>query len=75
VFSSPKRFPDNSVVCHAHRLDRGTQGMSAGASSIVVVCDHVQLAFFPNIYNKDWLFVDDEAAIRCSSAEYLAKLP
>ena len=55
-------FPDNSVVCHAHRLGGGTQDVFASASSIGVRCDRPDLKFFPNVYNEDWFFFADEAA-------------
>lgn len=59
----PKRgCPDNSVVCHAHRLGGGTQDVFASASGIGVRCDISDLAFFPNVYNEDWFFFADEAA-------------
>jgi hypothetical protein len=58
----PKWFPDNSVVCHAHRLGGGKQDVFASASGIGVRCDRNKLAFFPNIYNEDWFFFADEAA-------------
>ena len=58
----PKWFPDNSVVCHAHRLSGGKQGVFATASGIGVRCDHDELAFFPNLYNEDWFFYANEAA-------------
>jgi hypothetical protein len=57
----PKKFPDNSVVCHAHRLGGGDQDVFASASGIGVRCDR-ELAFFPNVYNEDWFFFADEAA-------------
>ena len=58
----PKNYPDNSVVCHAHRLGGGHQDVFASASGIGVRCDWAELAFFPNIYNEDWFFFADEAA-------------
>lgn len=58
----PKWYPDNSVVCHAHRLSGGQQGVFASASGIGVKCDRDDLAFFPNLYNGDWFFFADEAA-------------
>jgi hypothetical protein len=58
----PKRYPDNSVVCHAHRLGGGEQDVFASASGIGVRCDGEELAFFPNVYNEDWFFFADEAA-------------
>jgi hypothetical protein len=51
-------YPDNSVVCHAHRLTGGKQGIFPGGSALVVDvarCD----ALFPPIYNEDWLFLFD----------------
>lgn len=58
----PKQFPDNSVVCHAHRLGGGKQDVFASASGIGVRSDRDHLAFFPNIYNEDWFFFAEEAA-------------
>jgi hypothetical protein len=58
----PKQFPDNSVVCHAHRLGGGKQDVFASASGIGVRCDRDYVAFFPNIYNEDWFFFAEEAA-------------
>jgi hypothetical protein len=60
----PDEFPDNSVVCHAHRLGGGEQGKFAGAGAMGVRCDRDDLAFFPNIYNDDWFFFFEEAANR-----------
>jgi hypothetical protein len=58
----PRRYPDNSVVCHAHRLGGGKQDVFASASGMGVRCDRDELAFFPNIYNEDWFFFAEEAA-------------
>ena len=58
----PEDFPDNSVVCHAHRLGGGKQDVFASASGIGVRCDRDELAFFPNVYNEDWFFFAEEAA-------------
>jgi glycosyltransferase involved in cell wall biosynthesis len=58
----PTRFPDNSVVCHAHRLGGGRQDVFASASGIGVRCDQDKLGFFPNLYNEDWFFFADDAA-------------
>jgi hypothetical protein len=58
----PKWYPDNSVVCHAHRLSGGQQDVFASASGMGVRCDRDDLAFFPNLYNEDWFFFADEAA-------------
>ena len=51
-------YPDNSVVCHAHRLAGGNQDIFPGGSALLVDvtrCD----ALFPPIYNEDWLFLSD----------------
>jgi hypothetical protein len=51
-------YPDNSVVCHAHRLAGGIQDVFPGGSALVVdtvSCDSP----FPPIYNEDWLFLFD----------------
>ena len=58
----PKRYPGNSVVCHAHRLGGGHQDVFASASGLGVRCDRDGLPFFPNVYNEDWFFFADEAA-------------
>jgi glycosyltransferase involved in cell wall biosynthesis len=58
----PTWFPDNSVVCHAHRDSGGTQDVFASASGIGVRCDREDVAFFPNVYNEDWFFFADDAA-------------
>jgi hypothetical protein len=51
-------YPDNSVVCHAHRLTGGRQGTFPGGSALLIDlagCD----TLFPPIYNEDWLFLFD----------------
>jgi hypothetical protein len=60
----PDKFEDNSVVCHANRLGGGQQDKFASAGGMGVHVDRDDLAFFPNIYNEDWLFFSDEAASR-----------
>jgi len=54
-FQVPK-FPDNSVVRHAERLSGVEPGvrMSGG---VLMVNLAATAAFFPNIYNEDWLFL------------------
>jgi acetyltransferase-like isoleucine patch superfamily enzyme len=49
-------YPDNSVVCHAHRLVGGIQDVFVTGSALMVGCDRPQ-SFFPDIYNEDWLFL------------------
>jgi hypothetical protein len=51
-------YPDNSVVCHAHRLAGGTQDVFPGGSALVVNVFGND-TMFPTIYNEDWLFLFD----------------
>ena len=52
-----RRFPDNSVVCHARRfLPGGRQGVFVSGSALAVRVDRAD-SFFPEIYNEDWLFL------------------
>jgi hypothetical protein len=56
-------YPDNSVVCHAHRLAGGSQDVFPGGSALLVDvtrCD----TLFPPVYNEDWLFLFDAAQRR-----------
>ena len=53
-------FPDNSVVCHAHRDTGGFQDTFIGGGALAVnptSCD----SFFPDVYNEDWFFLLDDA--------------
>jgi hypothetical protein len=55
------RFPDNSVVCHAHRETGGGQRTFIGAGALAVDTRSSMSSFFPAIYNEDWFFLlDDE---------------
>ncbi|HEY8482554.1 MAG TPA: hypothetical protein VIL71_22265 [Spirillospora sp.] len=54
-------FPDNSVVCHAHRASGGQQSTFVGGNCIVVDTHPVE-TYFPDIYNEDWVFIYDEVA-------------
>lgn len=56
-------YPDNSVVCHAYRFAGGNQGTFIGAGAMAVAVSKVQ-AFFPDVYNEDWLFLYDAVAER-----------
>jgi len=56
-------YPDNSVVCHAHRLGGGFQDVFLAASALVVDTTALQ-SFFPAIYNEDWLFLFDSIKAR-----------
>ena len=56
-------FPDNSVVCHAHRQTGAFQDVFISGSVLAVNCPEVT-SFFPDIYNEDWLFFYDDARAR-----------
>jgi hypothetical protein len=56
-------FPDNSVACHAHRMTGGLQDVFITGAALAVDCQK-NTAFFPSIYNEDWLFFYDLAASR-----------
>lgn len=58
-----KEFPDNSVVCHARREVKKDQDVFVSGSVLAVDCT-APFAFFPDIYNEDWLFFYDDAAAR-----------
>ncbi len=61
-------FPDNSVVCHAHRETGEFQDVLVSGSALAVDCT-APLSFFPDVYNEDWLFFyDDVAAGRVGSS-------
>jgi hypothetical protein len=59
-----RRFPDNSVVCHARRLAGLQQDVFLTGAVLGVHCNNLPLSFFPDIYNEDWFFFADEAAAR-----------
>jgi hypothetical protein len=54
-------FPDNSIVCHAHRETGGAQDVSVSGAALTVDCA-ADIGFFPDIYNEDWLFMFDYAS-------------
>jgi hypothetical protein len=58
---SVKRYPDNSVVCHARREVGEYQGVFVSGSALAVDC-RVPFDFFPDLYNEDWLFFHRDAA-------------
>lgn len=60
------RFPDNSVVCHANRLVGNPQGVFVSGSALLV--DEHLRAFFPRVYNEDWLFLAEALARGAVSA-------
>ncbi len=49
-------FPDNSVVSHAERLSGVEPGVRLNGGALMVNLEATP-AFFPNIYNEDWLFL------------------
>jgi hypothetical protein len=59
-----RRFPDNSVVCHARRLAGLNQDVFITGAVLGVHCNSLPLSFFPDIYNEDWFFFAKEAATR-----------
>lgn len=54
-------YPDNSVVCHAHRETGGHQSsfVGGGALAINVAKTTACNSFFLDIYNDDWFFLLD----------------
>jgi hypothetical protein len=59
-----RRFPDNSVVCHARRLAGLRQDVFVSGAVLGVNLQQPVLSFFPNIYNEDWFFFARHAAQR-----------
>jgi hypothetical protein len=49
-------FPDNSVVCHAHRAAGGRQDTFIGGGAMVIAPQSCY-SFFPDLYNEDWFFL------------------
>jgi hypothetical protein len=56
-------YPDNSVVCHAHRLSGGNQDVFPAGSALLVDVQRSD-TLFPPVYNEDWLFLFDAAQRR-----------
>jgi hypothetical protein len=56
-------YPDNSVVCHAHRLTGGHQESFVGGGALAVETTRGP-SFFPNIYNEDWFYLLGEKSVR-----------
>ena len=69
-------FPDNSVVCHAHRETGESQDVFVSGSVLAIDCT-APIGFFPNIYNEDWLFFyNDTVEHRLAwSGLYATQLP
>jgi hypothetical protein len=57
-----RKYPDNSVVCHARRLAGFPQDVFVTGAILGVRCNGLPLSFFPDIYNEDWFFFAKEAA-------------
>lgn len=64
-------YPDNSVVCHAHRLAGAQQGVFPGGSALLIDASSAD-SLFPPIYNEDWLFLLD--AVQSRSLAVAGKL-
>jgi hypothetical protein len=64
-------YPDNSVVCHAHRETGGSQDTFIGGGALAVGSSAMS-SFFPNVYNEDWFFLLDETRLRRSAVTGLA---
>jgi hypothetical protein len=56
-------YPDNYVVCHAHREAGGRQDTFVGGGALAVRMDRVE-TFFPKVYNEDWMFLLDDVRLR-----------
>jgi hypothetical protein len=56
-------FPDNSMVCHAHRQAGGAQAIFVGGGALAVDVRR-DVSFFPEIYNEDWFFLLDREGLR-----------
>jgi hypothetical protein len=56
-------FPDNSVVCHAHRQTGAAQDVFV-SGSVLAVNSRRPFTFFPEVYNEDWLFFYDDVRSR-----------
>ena len=57
-----RKFPDNSVFCHARRLAKLPQDVFVTGAVLGVNCTDLPLPFFPDIYNEDWFFFAEAAA-------------
>jgi len=65
-------YPDNSVVCHAHRMTGGEQDVFVTGAALAVDCQQ-NSGFFPTMYNEDWLFFYDAASAgRLGSSQHQA---
>lgn len=69
---SVEGYPDNSVVCHAHRRVGGRQGTFVGGGALAVA-GQKDNSFFPEIYNEDWFFLLDDSRLRPATLRGVAK--
>jgi hypothetical protein len=67
-----RKYPDNSVVCHAHRLTGARQDTFIGGSPLLVDVATAR-SFFPAVYNEDWLFLHDGLKERAVAAAGMAE--
>ena len=65
-------FPDNSVVCHAHRDTDGDQDTFIGTGAMALN-PRATASFFPQVYNEDWFFLLDAGGFRPVAAVGAAK--
>ncbi|MBP2706269.1 hypothetical protein JOL79_20880 [Microbispora sp. RL4-1S] len=56
-------YPDNSVVCHAHRAAGGWQESFVGGGALAVQTSRNR-SFFPNVYNEDWFYLLGDKRLR-----------
>jgi hypothetical protein len=56
-------YPDNSVVCHAHRETGGIQDTFVGGGALAVNTASND-SFFPDVYNEDWFFLLNDTRLR-----------
>ncbi|GAA3440362.1 hypothetical protein GCM10018954_099850 [Kutzneria kofuensis] len=56
-------YPDNSVVCHAHRETGGFQDTFVGGGALAVNAASCE-SFFPDVYNEDWFFLLNDTRLR-----------
>jgi hypothetical protein len=52
-----RSFADHSVVCAAYKLGGGAIDAFVSSQMLAVKVDQPVTAFFPHIYNEDWLFM------------------
>ncbi|MEU8251584.1 GNAT family N-acetyltransferase [Nonomuraea sp. NPDC048916] len=63
VALSVKWFHDNSVICHSNRDTGEEQATFVGAGAMAVAANRAP-AFFPAVYNEDWLDLLGDTRLR-----------